>query len=235
MDLRLRMGSTMLVCGPSNSGKTVFIMKMIDAAREMFDIPPKIVYWCFGHQTALHHEMRSKNFNMIEGIPPNFDFVEPNSIVMLDDLMVNGANNKNITNLFIAAAHHVPCFVIYTLQNLFFQSREMKTRTLNTNYYVLFKNTRDPSQVGWLGRQVFPDTPKLLGQAFRDATVKPHSYLFLDFRPETPAILKMRARILPEQKPMVVYVNKQLHSGITTSKHLKLKRNNNGRRRRPVA
>ena len=223
MDVRLRMGSTMLVCGPHTSGKTVFIMKLIDASKEMFDIPPTSVFWYYGHRTALHDKMRTKNYNMIAGVPENFDLIKPNSIVVLDDLMVNGANDKNITNLFLASAHHIPCFVICVLQNLYAQSREMRNRQLNTNYYAIFKNSRDPSQINYLGRQVFPDTPMLLRQAFEDATKQPYSYLFLDFRPETAAILRMRARILPDQRPMVCYVNKQLHSGITTSKYLKLR------------
>ena len=222
MDVRLRMGSTMLVCGPHTSGKTVFIMKLIDAAKQMFDIPPTAVYWIYGQRTAMHEQMVRRNYNMIEGLPKKFDFIQPNSIVMLDDLMVAGAKDANVTNLFIASAHHVPCFVIFTMQNIFAQGKEMRTIALNTNYNVLFKNKRDPNQIAHLGRQVFPDSPQLLRQVFEEATQEPYAYLFLDFRNESPEIIKMRARILPEEKPMICFVNKQLHAGITTSKYLKL-------------
>src|SRR5271156_4762004 len=116
MDLRLRMGSCMLVCGPHTSGKTVFILKLIDYAQQMFDVPPTKVFWCYGHKTKMHEQMVKRNFNMIQGIPKNFKFVTENSIVMLDDLMSDSANSKTVTNLFIRAAHHVPCFVIFTSQ-----------------------------------------------------------------------------------------------------------------------
>ena len=98
MDMRLRMGSCMLVCGPHTSGKTIFILKLIDYARELFDIPPTKVFWCYGHRTRAHEQMVKRNFNMIQGIPKIFDFVTPNSIVMLDDLMSESAANKTVTD-----------------------------------------------------------------------------------------------------------------------------------------
>jgi hypothetical protein len=179
------------------------------------------VYWCYGQRTKLHDKMVKRGYNMIQGIPPNFDFMKPNSIIMLDDLMTDGANNKNITNLFIRNAHHVPCFVIFTQQNIFPRGAEARNRQLNTQYCVLFKNPRDPAQVGYLGRQVFPNSQKFLVAAYQNATQRPYSYLLLDFHQRTPEVARVRARILPHQRPMVAYVDKRLHSGITTSKFIK--------------
>ena len=76
---------------------------------------------------------------MIQGIPPNFYFVTPNSLIMLDDLMVEGGNNANVTNLFVKGAHHVPCFVICTSQNIFAKGAENRNRQLNTQYVVCLK------------------------------------------------------------------------------------------------
>ena len=224
MNLKIKMGSCMLVCGPHTSGKTVFIMSLIDSAHELFDIVPTRVYWCYGQRTKLHDRMVKKNYNMIQGIPPNFDFIEPNSIIMLDDLMVDGANSQTITNLFIRSAHHKPCFVIFTQQNLFPRGQQTRDRQLNTQYYVLFKNPRDPSQVSYLGRQMFPNSQQFLVSAYQNATQRPYSYLLLDFHQKTPEIARVRARILPHQRPMTCYVNKRLHGGITTSKYLKTPR-----------
>ena len=92
MDLRIHMGSCMLVCGPHSSGKTYFILHLIEHAQELFDIPPTKVFWCYGHHTALHEQLVRENFNMIQGLPKNFDFISPNSLVMLDDLMAESIN-----------------------------------------------------------------------------------------------------------------------------------------------
>src|SRR6266699_2533385 len=176
MDMRLHMGSCMMVSGPHTSGKTVFIVSLIDHAREMFDIMPFKVFWCYGHHTALHDKLKSRNYNMIQGIPSNFDFVTPNSIVMLDDLMVASKNNESVTNLFINAAHHVPCFVIWQSQNLFPKGAEFRTRQLNSQYLVIFKNVRDVRQIQYLENQMYPHSKHFLVKAYNDATQKPYTY-----------------------------------------------------------
>ena len=58
--------------------------------------------------------------------------------------------------------------------------------SLNSNYIVLFKHPRDKAQVSFLARHVFPHKPKIIQQAYNDATRKAHSYLLLDFQQTTP-------------------------------------------------
>jgi hypothetical protein len=215
------MGSTMIVSGPHSSGKTHFILDMIQHAQQMFDVPPVEVFWCFGHRTAQHETMVNRGFTMIHGLPANYDFITPNSLIMLDDLMSESANNNDVTELFTAAAHHVPCFVIKTCQNLFPKGKDAKTHSLNANYMVLFKNPRDVLQIGILERQMFPSSKQFLVQAFRSATHNAHDYLFMDLHKNTPEHVRIRARVLPHQRPMVAYVDKRLYGGITTSKFLK--------------
>ena len=218
MDVRIKMGSTMMVVGPSNSGKTVFIVKLINHSQELFDITPKTVYWCYGHRTNMHDYLTQQGFTMIDGIPENFTFIKPYSVIVLDDLMLESANSKPVTDLFIRGAHHVPCFVIFTLHNLFHKSEEARNRQLNSQYLVMFKNPRDPSQIDFLSRQMFPNSKGYLVSIFENATLNAHSYLLIDLHQKTPALLKVRARILPSEKPMVAYVNKRLYSEIVLNK-----------------
>jgi hypothetical protein len=220
MDLRLRMGSSMMVVGPTSSGKTVFIMKLIDHAEELFDIKPTRVYWCYGTKTAIHDSMVKKGYNMIQGIPTDFDFVSPNSIIMLDDLMVDSANNQNVSKMFIQGAHHVPCFVIFTQQNLFVKGSENRNRQLNTQYMVLFKNRMDKLQIRYLEQRLFPSSKKYLVESYAHATQEPYSYLMIDSVQNTPDLVQLRARILPTERPMKSYVDKQTHGPLITSNFL---------------
>ena len=218
MDVRLQMGSTMVVSGPTSSGKTVFVMKLLEAKREVFDIPPTQVYWFYGHKTAMHDVLIKRQYQMIPGIPENFDFIKPNSLVMLDDLMVEGQDSRVITELFIRGAHHVPFFIIATMQNVFHQSKETRSRMLNTHYLALFKNPRDQQQVATLSNQMYPSSKRYLVSAYRDATKgNPHSYLFIDMRQATPDILRVRTRILPSEGPMVAYIDKQSFGDLAIS------------------
>jgi hypothetical protein len=219
MDLRLRMGSSMMVVGPSSSGKTYFILKLIDRAYEMFDVAPTNVFWCYGQKTKIHDKIVTKGYKMVKGLPEKFDFITPSSIIMLDDLMMEGANNKAASMLFIRSAHHIPCFVIFTRQNLFVKGAETRNQTLNTQYLVLFKNPMDKLQIKTLQQRMFPSSGDYLVNAFSDATKEPHSYLMIDSHQETPEIVRVRARILPHERPMVAYVDKHNYSDITTSKY----------------
>ena len=66
--------------------------------------------------------------------------------------------------------------------------------SLNIDYAVLFKNTRDPSMVTRLGQH----NVKFLQLAYRAATVDPFSHLFIDMRSDTPEALRYRSNILDE-------------------------------------
>ena len=220
----------MIVSGPSSSGKTHFVLQVIDNCRILFDIESDKVFWCYGHRTRMHEALVRKNFNMIQGLPTNFDFVTPNSIVVLDDLMVAPAKEAKVTELFTQAAHYVPCFIIKTTQNMFPRGRESRNHTLNTQYLVLFKNPADVTQINILQYQMFPHSNNYLVAAFESATKdKPHSYLLIDRHKLTADHIRVRTEILPVEAPMIAYVDKRLYGGITTSKFLKTPRLNNPR------
>ncbi len=87
--------------------------------------------------------LTKKNYVMLDGLTENFDFCKPNSIVVLDDLMMEAKSHAGVTALYTKIAHHRPLFVITMLQNFFIQSREMRNRHLNCQYIVLFKAPRD--------------------------------------------------------------------------------------------
>jgi hypothetical protein len=62
---------------------------------------------------------------------------------------------------------------------------------------VLFKNSRDVTQVANLSRQMYPGRSKFLVEAFKDATAKPYGYLLIDLKPETDEKCRVRANIFP--------------------------------------
>ena len=57
---------------------------------------------------------------------------------------------------------------------------------------------------------MYSTQPRLLPAVFQAAVnAKPHGYIMIDLRQETPEILRLRTSILPHELPMVVY--KQLN------------------------
>ena len=53
---------------------------------------------------------------------------------------------------------------------------------------------------------MYPDNPRVLTEAFQDATRLPHSYLMIDLKQETPEELRLRTNVLSDE--IVVYVPK---------------------------
>ena len=47
--------------------------------------------------------------------------------------------------------------VICLVQNMFYQGKESRTMSLNTQYLVLFKSPRDKQQISILSRQMYPN------------------------------------------------------------------------------
>ena len=192
----------MMVVGPSQSGKTTFVLSLIHERKALFDQSPNRIVWCCAMKQAAP---QNRGFVIIEGLPQLTD-IRAYDLVVLDDLMMESSKSEDVTALFTRAVHHLPCFLIFLTQNLFLQSKEARTRHLNTHYLVLFKNPRDASAISHLARQMYPGEPKFLPAAYANATKDPHSYLFIDLRQETPDIMRLRTHILPHEWPTFTYV-----------------------------
>ena len=202
MDFRLFSDRTMCVAGPSQSGKTTFLKKLLFHRDALFKTPFHRVLWCYGtYQHELHNDLRKRGCILHSGIPSVND-LKPHDLIILDDLLNESDSSKDLTTMFTQTAHHMPCFVIFVTQNLFPKGKDARTRSLNTHYYVIFKNPRDKSQIEVLARQMSPTKAKALINVFEDATQKPYGYLFIDFTQECDERYRFRTNIFHR---MVIY------------------------------
>ena len=197
--MKLKLRSSMLVCGPSQSGKTVFVSKIIKHKNKMFDVIPKRIIWYYSVSKP-----NIKNVEFIKGLP-NIEDIKQFDMIILDDLMEE-TKSTEITSLFTKYVHHFEIFVVLITQNLFHQHKNSRTQHLNTNYLVLFKSPRDVSSIRYLGQQIFPGKSQYLIDSYRDATIKPHSYLFLDFHQNTKESDRIKTGIIPGEKE-ITYIN----------------------------
>jgi len=160
----------------------------------------------------------TKKKNLIEfreGLPRPEDYSsDPLSpkLVIIDDLMRESSSSEVIVDLFTKGSHHKNLSVILISQNLFHQGRGQRDISLNANYIVVFKNPRDRAQIRHLARQVYPDDPKFLEEAYYDATSRPHGYLLLDLKQSTPDEYRFRTCIFPDDTTHYVYVPRRSFS-----------------------
>ena len=149
--------------------------------------------------------MEGVEFN--EGLPSLDEFDgSKHTLVVIDDLMHE--TNDVVSKLFTRGSHHTDTSVIFIIQNLFHNDKEIRTITLNAQYLVLFKNVRDKSQIAHLSRQMYPNKSKHMTESYIDATSAPYTYLFVDLKPNTDENRRLKANIFPDDEHNYVYAPK---------------------------
>ena len=106
-----------------------------------------------------------------------------------------GERDAVIAKLFTKKSHG-NLSVIYIVQNLFHQSKDHRTISLNASYIALTKNVRDA---------IYPNNVKFFQQAeiYQIATAEPFSYLFIDLTATCPDETRLRSGIFPTDKHYV--------------------------------
>ena len=173
MTLPMKHPFTATLCGPTSSGKTVWIFRLIEHMDKMIQPPLSKVMYCYGEYQPIFAKYPNVIFN--EGLPDirQFDGREP-LLLILDDLM--DATNETVSAIFTKISHHRIISVIYITQNLFPKNKHARTISLNSHYMILFKNPRDAGQFAtWLVRCIRKDRRLLsrhlkMRQSFRTVT-----------------------------------------------------------------
>ena len=212
MDARLQHPFTCCCAGMTGSGKTKWVQKLLLGKEQTIHGSPENIVWCYGEYQPIYTKLLTHfpHLKFIKGFPANIDDVIDSTrrnLIIIDDLMSEVGNDQRVTALFTKGSHHKNLSVILILQNLFHQSKEMRTISLNSHYLVIFRNPRDKSQINHLGKQMYPGNMKFLQQSYNDATSKPYGYLLVDLKPDTPEEIRLRTNIFPGETTLV-YVPK---------------------------
>ncbi|GFR23066.1 uncharacterized protein TNCT_86681 [Trichonephila clavata] len=191
MLLQLKFPSTMIINGPSQSGKTYLVRKLI--SEQVFAVPIKKVVWCYKMFQPWFHE--EKNIKFIAGLPTEDEKFD---LLIIDDLMNSLTND--VAQIFTVGSHHKNFSVILITQNLFPRIRVARNINLNAHYIILFRNNRDQSQIACFGRQVFPNRSKFFMDAYKKATAEKYQFLLVDCFPTTDEELRLRQSLFPDER-----------------------------------
>ena len=97
--------------------------------------------------------------------------------------------------------------VIYLAHNIYQKSPSARTISLNTQYYILFKNHRDVQQIQHFGRQMYGNKSGFFNKAYQLATARAWGYLVVDLNSKTEDDkLRLRSNIFPNED-IIVYVS----------------------------
>ena len=210
-DLRLKSPFTAIVSGPTRSGKTQLVSKLIENALEVCANPPVQIYYCYGAEQDKFSELKANSSIPIEFTEGLIDIESKVSSdgqhrwIVVDDLMEEVTNKPEMRTLFTKHSHHKKLSVFFIVQNLHHSG--LREISLNSQYLFVFKSPRDLAQIGYIGREISPTNSKFVTKSYADATKDPFSFLMLDFTQETPEEIRIIRNFLSDDvnKPLTVY------------------------------
>lgn len=205
VQFRLKCPFTAILSGPTGSGKTELIKKLISYNDYWCTQPPVQIIYCYGAWQQSFENVKKVDFHeglidVKEKIPDDY---QPRWLI-IDDLLDEVSNNAEAQKIFTVYSHHKNLSVFFITQNFF--SKSLRTITLNAHYIFFFKNPRDSSQIASLGKQIFPGNHNRLQEAYRDATTSPHSHILLDLTQSTDNEFRLLGGFGEDPaKPIIIY------------------------------
>ena len=100
------------------------------------------------------------------------------SLIVIDDLMRDATNSKDVCERFVEGSHHRNISVACIMQNAFFRWKENRTININSQYVVLFKNPRDQLVPMIFARDMYPNNIKKFMNKYTEATKRPYGYVY---------------------------------------------------------
>ena len=207
-DGTLEPGTSMILSGPSNSGKMTFAVNLMRYRKVLYDAEISKIIIVSPHSQPIFDKLKeTENVDIINELP---DYEEISNmadlhqseglILLLDDIMQDMSSKLNLSKIFTQLCHHKQLTCILSVQNLFFQNNEYKNMVLNCSYLCLFRVPGDKRQISIIGGRMFPGKAGRFVDAFEKATQLPYSYMFIDYRQKTRNFMRLKKDILPTDK-----------------------------------
>ena len=184
IDARLKTPFSMIIAGPSNSGKTSYVNNLLKHSERLIDKKFDYILWFYGQSPPFQRKgEKMEHINFIDGLPASFDdLIQPhlNGLAIFDDLMSECSDNPLVSELFTRRSHHENLSIIFITQIFFSEGKERKTFTKNATYLVIFNSPLDQTISHSLARKLMPKQVKTFHDIFTAATNTAHGYLFID-------------------------------------------------------
>lgn len=196
---------TAVFSGPTGSGKTFFVRRLIEMRETKIKPSPSRIVYFYNYPQEWFSEMKDVEF--VQGF--NVEKIDEltcssehwksrNTLIVLDDLMDQAADSRLMSSLFYEGSSKNNLSVIFITQNMFLKSRFMRTISLNALYLACFRNPRESTLGKKIAAQSTPHESRAVDQIYVRATVQPYSYLIFDFKQQTHPHLKYLSNVLRE-------------------------------------
>lgn len=210
-DIRFRENFKIFVAGPSDSGKTTFVVDLIKNIHHVAVSPPNKIMYYYTEWQSKFDDMKSMGIvNLFIKDDDDISFElekmsETNKLMVIFDDMMNSANIHYIAQLFSVTARHRNISAVFLSQKMFVNNDYFRQISQNSDYFVVFKNPRNLSEIQSLSSQMTPGDMSLT-QIYRAATVEPYSYLLINFTQQCIPQLKFLGEIFKKDGVVRVFV-----------------------------
>ena len=110
---------------------------------------------------------------------------------------------KLMLKIYCILSHHTLTSIIFVLQNLYQKGKVMRSISLNSHVFFIFKNGRDSLQIQSLARQMFPGQVRFFMDAYQRAISQPYNCLIIDIAPGSIPNYQLRTNPFPGEDTIV--------------------------------
>merc|ERR1712081_127253 len=110
-----------------------------------------------------------------------------------------------IANLFTVDARHMNMSLTFLTQRMFVNDESFRQISQNCDYFCIFKNPRNSSEIRTLAQQITPGN-MIFVQIYMDATKGPFSCLFINLTQECDEKFKYLSHFLDDLGKVYIYI-----------------------------
>ena len=207
-DIRLKENFKLFICGPSRCGKTFFVGELIENIHSFARNPPDTIVYVYSIWQNKFDELGNivthfiqDDMNIEENIKLRCE--GERSLVIFDD-MINSTSLAYLAKLFTVDARHMNMSVAFLTQRMFVNNEYFCQISQNSDFFCVFKNPRNSSEIRTLAQQITPGHMKLI-DIYQEATKDPFSYLFINLTQECEERVKYLSHLFNDESCVRCY------------------------------
>ena len=209
IDIRLKENFKLFISGPSRCGKTFFVSELLENIDTITKEPPETIIYVYKVWQSKFDEMKNVVHIFMEdsenGIQNIKDVAQGQGIFVIFDDLINSKSLVDIATLFTVDGRHMNMSMAFLSQRMFVNNEYFRQISHNCDYFCIFKNPRNSSEIRTLAQQITPGSLDLI-EIYKEATKSPFSYLIINLTQECVPDVKYLSHLFNDDHSVQVYL-----------------------------